>query len=326
MTTVKQNWHDGISIITPTYKRPDDIIRALSSVVNQDTDGRPMEIVIADNDPAGGARLAVEQFITANPQTDMHYIHVPDPGVSNARNGALSIAKGRYIIYLDDDMEADPRWVAELVAAANDYDAAIVFGPVIAQMPGGDDPLYAHMQPLFCRTGDFADGHITKTFGTGGCLIDHGRAAMPHPVFDPDLNEVGGEDDFLFAHILGQGAKIAWTTKARAVEHIPERRSTPQYVWLRNFAFGQAPTQTAADHGIKGAPGVLKWMAVGCVQIVIHAPAYAVLRLLGKPRYIHHYARLSQACGKVMWFSGFSPRLYGADSRYVSNQTPSAVL
>ncbi|WP_371397553.1 glycosyltransferase family 2 protein [Fretibacter rubidus] len=309
-----EDWADGISVIVPTYKRPDDILRALGSIIDQDTDGRPYEIIVADNDPAGSAETAVLALIDANPQTRVIYTHVPDPGVSNARNGALTQAQGRYIIYLDDDMEAHPRWIAELVIAANHYDAPIVFGPVIAQMPDGDNPLYPHMQPLFCRTGNFADGIIKKTFGTGGCLIDHGRTSLPDPVFDPSLNEVGGEDDALFAHILGHGGRIAWTTKANAIEHIPTHRATPAYVWKRNFAFGQAPTQSAADHGWAGAPSVLKWMGVGIVQTITRAPIYAFQRLTGNPHFVHSYGRLSQAVGKVIWFSGFSPRLYGVDA------------
>lgn len=311
MPTTTNIWSNGISIIVPTYKRPDDILRALGSVVDQDTEGRAFEIIIADNDPAGSARLAVEAFIAENPQTIMLYVHVPEPGVSNARNGALEHARGRFIIYLDDDMEAHPRWVAELVNASIKYEAEIVFGPVIAQMPKGDDPLYPHMQPLFCRTGDFEDGYITKTFGTGGCLIDHDRAALPNPMFDPSLNEVGGEDDMLFAYILDHDGRIAWTRSAEAIEHIPAHRATYSYVWKRNFAFGQAPTRICADHGLRGIPGVIKWMGVGMVQIALRLPKYLWQRLSGNPASVHTYGRLSQACGKVIWMSGFSPRLYG---------------
>ena len=321
MTKNNQDWSDGVSVIVPTYKRPNDILRALGSIVYQNTDGRPYEIIVADNDPEGSAHDAVHAIIAANPQVRIVYTHVPTPGVSNARNGALAKAQGRYIIYLDDDMEAAERWVAELVIAANTHDAPIVFGPVIAQMPDGDDPLYSHMQPLFCRTGDFADGLISKTFGTGGCLIDHGRTSLPNPVFDPNLNEVGGEDDALFAHILGHGGTIAWTTKARAIEHIPEHRATPDYVWKRNFAFGQGPTQNAADAGWLGMPHVIKWMCIGALQAVIRAPKYAFERITGNPHYVHSYGLLSQAVGKMIWFSGFSPRLYGVNAPTKAKKT-----
>jgi len=303
-----------ISIIVPTYKRPDDIVRALNSVVIQDTKDYSFEIVVADNDPAGSANDAVNALVDAYPNVALIYIHVPEPGVSNARNGALARASGRYLIFLDDDMEAQPDWAYELVRGAERFDSAIVFGPVEAVMPIGDNPLYPHMQPLFSRTGDFPEGNIDKTFGTGGCLIDLGRCSLPSPAFDPALNETGGEDDAMFAHVLAQGASIGWTHSAIAVEHIPPHRSTPSYVWKRNFAFGQGPTQDAADFGLKGLPAIVKWMSVGVAQSVIYGAQYLVRRALGRPDYIKSYARLSQGVGKVLWFDGFSPRLYGANA------------
>jgi len=42
------------------------------------------------------------EFLKSN-QTPITHIHVPEPGVSNARNGALAAAKGRYILFIDDD-------------------------------------------------------------------------------------------------------------------------------------------------------------------------------------------------------------------------------
>ncbi len=303
-----------ISIIVPTYKRPDDIERALNSAARQDTGRYSYEIIVADNDPAASAHDRVHEMIAAYPNVEIIYIHVPEPGVSNARNGALTKARGRFLIFLDDDMEAEPDWAYQLTDASERYNSAIVFGPVEAVMPEGDDPLFPHMQPLFSRTGDFKEGHIDELFGTGGCLIDQGICTLPSPAFDPALNEVGGEDDAMFAHILAQGATIGWTLKAIAVEHIPLHRSTPAYVWTRNFAFGQGPTQNEADKGLAGAFGVAKWMVVGAVQAVLYGLSYLFRRAIGRPDYIKSYARLSQAVGKVLWFDGFSPRLYGANA------------
>ena len=300
-----------ISIIVPTYKRPDDILRALGSAVTQETREMSFEIIVADNDPAGSAHDTVHGVIAANPKVNLVYTHVPEPGVSNARNGALKLVQGRFLIFLDDDMEAQPDWAYELAQAAKAQKAAIVFGPVEAVMPEGDDPLYPYMQPLFSRTGDFAEGHIEQLFGTGGCLIDRAQCELPSPMFDPAYNQTGGEDDAMFAYILSQGAKIGWTKKAIAVEHIPPHRSTAAYVWTRNFAFGQGPTQEAADDGVSGLPAIAKWMVVGALQAAWYGPQYLLRKTMGRADYITSYARLSQGIGKVLWFDGFSPRLYG---------------
>ena len=52
-----------LSIIIPTYKRPDFLARALASVEKEKVAGLNVEIIIADNDPKASARSFIEQKI-----------------------------------------------------------------------------------------------------------------------------------------------------------------------------------------------------------------------------------------------------------------------
>jgi len=65
-----------LSIIIPTYKRPDMLARALASVETEAVDGLDIEIVIADNDPQASAKDFMTQKI-ANSEANIVYIHVP---------------------------------------------------------------------------------------------------------------------------------------------------------------------------------------------------------------------------------------------------------
>jgi len=94
-----------ISVIMPTFRRPDGLKIALESLLAQSPCDLPVEIIVADNDPKGSARDYVKAVAEKN-SASVHYLHVPAPGVSNARNAALTVAKGRYIAWLDDDQEA----------------------------------------------------------------------------------------------------------------------------------------------------------------------------------------------------------------------------
>jgi cellulose synthase/poly-beta-1,6-N-acetylglucosamine synthase-like glycosyltransferase len=299
-----------VSIVIPTYKRPEGIARALASVVNERVAGMDVEIVVADNDPLASAKDFVAQF-KAEHQANLTYVHVPEPGVSNARNGALAVAKGRYILFLDDDMEARAPWAQSMLDIANKYDAALVFGPVDAVMPEVGNPLFDYMQPLFCRNAYDKDGLIPRGVATGNCLFDRAVPDLPNPVFDPALNQTGGEDDALFRHIEGLGMPLAWAQSARTYEYVPASRATAAYVWKRNFAWGQTPTQEAADTGLRGLPQIVKWMGVGAVQTGLHSLLWAASKLRRSPRAIHHWGRLAQGVGKVLWSDRLSPKLYG---------------
>jgi len=299
-----------LSIIIPTYKRPDALARALASVEAETVDGLVIEIVIADNDPKATAKAFVEQKIK-NSDINIVYIHVPEPGVSNARNSALATAKGRYILFLDDDMEACAPWAQSMYNAAEKFDAAIVFGPVDAVMPDPDNQFYDKMQPLFSRRNPGEDGLIERGIGTGNCFIDREKVALPSPVFDTSLNQTGGEDDALFRELEKQDINIAWTNAAATLEHVPASRATMTYVWRRNFAFGQAPTHEAADKGILGWPIVIMWMCVGVLQIISFGVRFVVMRLLNRPEAVFNLGRLAQGCGKIFWSERLSPKFYG---------------
>jgi len=307
------NWSQGISVVVPTYKRPEGIAVALRSLRSQTVEERPIEIIVADNDPLGSAREYVTKFTKTSPHKVI-YKHVPEPGVSNARNGALSVARGRFIVFLDDDMEALPGWIEALVAASIKYEAGLVFGPAIAMLPDKDNPYNPYMMPFFSRTTNAPEGYINDTFGTGGCLLDLSICDLPSPPFNPIFNETGGEDDALFHHVITRGSRIAWAPKAKSWEIVPAKRATPTYIWTRNFAFGQSPSQEQADRGIAGSLGVIKWMTVGAVQLLIYGPPMLILKTLGKPKYIHYHAKTAQALGKMFWWSGFKQKLYGVNA------------
>ena len=299
-----------LSIIIPTFKRPEGIARALGSVENERVDGMNIEIIVADNDPLASAKDFMTKYI-ATSKTDIKYVHVPQPGVSNARNGALAVARGRYVLFLDDDMTASAPWAQPMMDTAKQYDAGLVFGPVNAVMPEENNAFYDHMQPLFSRPAREENGLIEKGIATGNCFMDRGRFDLPNPVFDPNLNETGGEDDDLFRKLEQQNQNIAWTNDAITQEHVPAKRATLAYVWKRNFAFGQAPTREAADRGLKGITGIIKWMFVGAAQIGIYAMLWCVSKLRKDPISVHHFGRLAQGVGKVFWSDRLSPKLYG---------------
>jgi len=306
------NWSEGVSIIIPTFRRPEGIKLVLESIKTQTANGRALEIVVADNDPQASAKDYVETFASSC-QTPVNYVHIPEPGVSNARNGALDKARGRYIIFIDDDMEATDGYIETFLRVSESYDAAIVFLPAVAAMPDPEDPRNMYMAPFFSRVFENTEeGLVEGHLGTGGCLLDLAKCSMPVPAFDPALNEVGGEDDQLFMHLVEHGAKVAWSPHALAHEHVPSKRATPEYLWTRNFAFGQGPTQEAGDKGLAGSLEIIKWMCVGAVQTLIYAPIYGITKLMDRPVYIKYLAKTAQGLGKIFWWDGFTPRLYGA--------------
>ena len=95
-----------VSVIIPTYKRPDVLERAIDSVLNQ-TYERIEVIVVDDNAPYTSSRVETELVMGKyKGNGKVKYIQHPENrNGSAARNTGISQANGKYIAFLDDDDE-----------------------------------------------------------------------------------------------------------------------------------------------------------------------------------------------------------------------------
>lgn len=303
-----------VTIVVPTFRRPDSLERLLRSVLNDIEARDDVAIVVADNDVKQSAEETVKR-LSDDFGRDIDYTVAPDPGVSNARNAGMARVNSRYVLFLDDDMEVRPNFVGPMLAASQSLNAAITFAPIEAVLPDGMEHMIDWIGPMFSRRIGGETRLIDEAMGTGGCLLDMDGLSLPSPIFDPALNEVGGEDDALFAAIFAQGGKSAWCSEVTALEHVPPHRSTLGYLWARQFAFGQTPSREAADRGLSGLLSVLKWMMVGAAQVGLHGLAFVGLKIANRPSAIGQFGRLAQGVGKIFWWDGLSPKFYGANAR-----------
>ena len=115
-----------VSVIIPTYGRPNNLLRALKSVYNQ-TYSNIEIIVVDDNPPNSKFRLDTEEIINNNQSSNLIYIkHKVNKNGSAARNTGILVAKGDYIAFLDDDDEFEEDKIEKQYAfleANKQYDA-----------------------------------------------------------------------------------------------------------------------------------------------------------------------------------------------------------
>lgn len=303
-----------ISIVIPTFKRPADLLRLLQSIHADLGTREDVSLIVADNDVNETARPAVETF-EAQTGRAIDYTVAPDPGVSNARNAGMARVTSRYVLFLDDDMEVIPPYIDPLMAAQKELGSTITFAPAVAALPEGTESWTPWLAPLFSRVFEGPTRLVTETLGTGGCLVDLQGMSLPSPVFDPALNEVGGEDDAFFNALIAQGGTVGWCADTKAWEHVPPHRATLSYVWRRHFAFGQTPAREAADKGVGGVITIARWMMIGGLQALVHGVGFVAMKALGRPASVGQWGRLAQGVGKIFWWDGLSPRLYGANAR-----------
>jgi GT2 family glycosyltransferase len=121
------------SVLIPTRDRADYLAVALRSIGPQAA-GCGAEIVVVQ-DGAGDPRTA--ELCTA--EGARYEVHGAPRGPNAARNTAIAAAGGELLVFVDDDVEVWPGWLAALLAAAEAFPDVEAFGgPIRPRLEGID--------------------------------------------------------------------------------------------------------------------------------------------------------------------------------------------
>src|SRR5690606_27728072 len=115
-----------ISIVIPTYRRPEWLRETLASCLRQTgmAEGA-YEIVVVDNCPERSAEATVAA-VSSGTTVPVTYVAEPRSGVSHARNAGVRASRGTSIAFIDDDELATDGWLAALLDAQRRFDADVV--------------------------------------------------------------------------------------------------------------------------------------------------------------------------------------------------------
>jgi GT2 family glycosyltransferase len=107
-----------------TRERPTELHRCIESVLA--CTEAPTEIIVIDNAPETDATF---DLVSGYPQVRYH--REPRPGLSAARNAAMTIATGDLVAFVDDDAVVAPNWIANLPTYFGDPKVMVVTGLIL---------------------------------------------------------------------------------------------------------------------------------------------------------------------------------------------------
>lgn len=292
----------AVSVLIPTFRRPEGFRRAAASVFAQ-TYRDQVELIGVDNSPEGSA-LPVFAALAAEAPLAFRWVHEPNPGVANARNAAVRLARGKFVAWLDDDQEAPPHWLEALIGVRRETGAQSVFGPVLAKAAGADAMFF---ERLYARRGPRRSGPIERPYGIGNSMQPRVLFDEASP-FDALTNETGGEDDALFASWRNAGGTFAWAADAAVIEHIAPERLHLSHGLRRAFAYGQGPCELAAAR--RDYSALARHVLIGAAQAALYGAAAAVCAAASRPHALSLLDRAARGAGKMFWFR--PQKFYGA--------------
>jgi glucosyl-dolichyl phosphate glucuronosyltransferase len=117
------------SIIVPTRNRAAMLRHTVQSLVRQNFDPHRFEILIVDNGSTDATRAVSEGLVARSDGISIRYLHEPEPGLLSGRHRGLREADGDILIFVDDDIEAAPDWLAAIMAGFADPNIHLIGGP-----------------------------------------------------------------------------------------------------------------------------------------------------------------------------------------------------
>lgn len=299
----------SISVCIATYRRIDRLEALLLDLARQAL--LPNEVVVVDNDAAGSAGPIIERYRQLTMPFRIHYDIQPQKNISLTRNRTVELANGEWLAFIDDDERAPDFWLARLSAAAREYSADAVLGPV--------DPVVPEDAPGWIRRGRFYDFPRMKSGSVvppnrlrfGNLLLRGSSVKAMDVIFDPAYGLTGGEDGDLLSRMALRGARIVWCDEALVHEPIEKSRLNLKWLLRRSLRGGQ----DFARHSLSGRYGQrtaerFRLFVRALVQLVMAAVIAVVVLPLGRHHCVRWLTRASANMGKLSIFLGWHYREY----------------
>lgn len=238
----------SITVVVPTFRRPEGLARVLDALRTQEDPGAPWDVVIVDNDHPGAS--VPEPVLRADGRPiPIRVVGESRRGASHARNRGIAEATGEVIAFLDDDVVPAPDWLLRLTepilaGRCDGTGGRAVLDPTVPRPSWFDEAglgpyLAAHAPSDVERPVDDGEYVITASAAFRADLL---RATGG---FDPELGPRGGvqlvnDDVALGDRFMSAGGRLHHLPGAVVVHELPASRLRPGYLLRRAHSQGRS--------------------------------------------------------------------------------------
>ena len=252
----------AVSIVVASYNRAellDETLLSLEQELMSDQSIGPVHVVMVNNNSSDRTHEVMAGYAGRNDLWEV--INEFKQGLSYARNAGVQHSRGRFVAFLDDDVELEKGWLSALIQQFDDPSVAVVGGRVVAfgqaMLPDWLPREYGYLVSVF----DPSDKIVEVKSVLGASFVVRKAALKSETPFNVNLGRkgrklLGGEEVELFDRIRRDGGRVIYTPFS-TVQHKIADKVTRNYV---------------ADYAY--------WLGVS--EAVIDKKAYAGLKFFGK--------------------------------------------
>jgi len=202
-----------ISAVITVYNKQNTIGKTLESLLAQPADFK--EIIVVDDGSVDDSAKIVQEL--ASKHKNIKYIFQKNQGVAGALNTGLKIAKGNFVVVLDDDVILDDHWISKLMPYFENEKIAGVSGLTKLMNPKNIWAALAGYNVEYRQSkinSEFVDHLSTANTIYRKSVLDK------IGLFDTDFRY--GQDNELSYRIIQAGYKLALSKKTFCLHFWPE--------------------------------------------------------------------------------------------------------
>jgi glycosyltransferase involved in cell wall biosynthesis len=242
------------SVILATRDRGALLAQTIAHLARQTVGNLSWEVIVVDN---GSTDHTQAVLAAATGQLPLHSLTEPSPGKNRALNRALTAARGELLIFTDDDVIADPAWIANLVAAARRWPEATIFGGriLLAFPPGTPEwlkqPIHGAMN--FARYSpaepEGPTAHLPNgpNFAVRACALQGLRYREDIGPQAGTAYAMGSETE-LIVRLRDSGAGMVYVPSATVQHVVQPGQLTDRYLLGRSYRLGRGQVRNRQSH------------------------------------------------------------------------------
>ncbi len=245
-----------VTVAICTYQRCDLLGKALASLAACEPIQQPWELLVVDNGGDPKVQQLTESLCHRLPAV---YVAEPELGHSRARNRAIDSASAPVVLFTDDDVTFDRRWLVRMVQAIGQHDDCDFWGGRIEAVWGMPKPTW--YDPARCPMLDdvlvhYDQGPHSRRWEPdadppffGANLAVRVEAVRRVGYFDTSVGHrgaqmIGGDDSLMIDTLTRSGSRGWYVADALVFHPVPPQRITRRYA--RQFAWRQGWISVAA--------------------------------------------------------------------------------
>jgi GT2 family glycosyltransferase len=224
-----------ISVVIPTYGRPEPLSRCLAALECQTLAAADFEVIVVDDGSPTPVALLAERMGTAQ----YRVVRQENAGPAAARNRGAREAKGTFLAFTDDDCAPHTGWLEALLGTFAGHPEAMVGGRTVNVLP--TNPYSAASQELITYLYDyFNSGAEGPRFFASNNLAVPTAAFLDMGGFDETFPLAAAEDREFCDRWLHLGRKLVYAPAA-IVNHA--HALSLRRFWRQHFNYGRGAYQ-----------------------------------------------------------------------------------